>query len=76
MGGSANSSPTLSRKKLSKDEKRKLKEMEKLEREQKRKNELRMKNKQKGLKAHKVCVRYWQGVDVYVIEATPYHTEK
>lgn len=50
--------------------------MEKLEREQKRKNELRMKNKQKGLKAHKVCVRYWQGVDVYVIEATPYHTEK
>ena len=41
---------------MSKDEKKKQKELEKMEKEQKKKNELKMKNKQKGLKAHKVCL--------------------
>lgn len=53
-GGSADSSPTLSRKKLSKDEKKKQKEQERLDREAKKRNEVKTKNRQKGLRAHKV----------------------
>ena len=55
------------RQKLSKDEKKRLKELEKqekekqkqekeMEKEMKKKNEIRMKNRQKGLKTYKVSV--------------------
>ncbi len=53
-GTSLTASPSFNRKKLTKDEKKKQKEQEKLEKEQKRRNEIKMKNRQKGLKAHKV----------------------
>ena len=70
-GGSSpySTSPNLSRKnKLSKEEKKRLKDLEKqekdrqkqekeMEKEMKRKNEIRTKNRQKGLKTHKVSAR-------------------
>ena len=57
----------MSRKaKMTKEEKKKLKDLEKQEKEMKKKNEARMKNRQKGLKAHKVCTFTYTTVCVNV----------